>query len=391
MRGNDEGRIFFRIEHNGKRRLLDSGQSVGPSEWDAERSCINPGNAVGARKNELENIAENLKTDLEKLRSIVRQLKQEGRTFSPADVVEEYRRETRQTDFLTFMQRLADTLRAMGKERTAETYHAALHRFKCFRCGIELPLSEMDADLMLEYETYLRRSGISANTSSFYMRNLRAAYNRAVERGLVTQQYPFRHVYTGVDKTMKRAISLKAVRQILQMDLSKRRALAFARDMFLFSFYMRGMSFVDMAYLRKKDLNDGVLSYRRRKTGQQLFIKWEKCMQEIVARYDTGHSPYLLPIISNPAADSRHQYLNALHKVNRHLREIGQKLHLNAPLTTYVARHAWASIARSRKVPLSVISEALGHDSESTTRIYLASFDNMAIDKANSEILKSLF
>lgn len=152
--------------------------------------------------------------------------------------------------------------------------------------------------MMVAYEAYLKRNGVSPNTSSFYMRNLRAVYNRAVEKGLVEQKFPFKHVYTGVEKTAKRAIPLMAVRKIKELDLSSSPALDFARNMFLFSFYTRGMSFVDMAYLRKKDLNNGILSYRRRKTGQQLFIKWEKCMQEIADKYNTEYSTYLLPVIS---------------------------------------------------------------------------------------------
>ena len=222
------------------------------------------------------------------------------------------------------------------------------------------------------------------------MRNLRAVYNRAVEKELTPQRFPFKHVYTGIGKTVKRAVPIKVIKQIKEMDLSYSSSLDFARDMFLFSFYTRGMSLVDMAYLRKKDLANGILSYRRRKTGQQLFIKWEKPMQEIADKYDTKNSIYLLPIIKHSSIEERTQYIYAGHNINRNLKIIGRKLGLSIPLTMYVARHAWASIAKSKNVPLSVISEGMGHDSEATTRIYLASLDNMAIDKANSLILKSL-
>mgnify|MGYP002519316255 FL=1 len=120
-------------------------------------------------------------------------------------------------------------------------------------------------------------------------------------------------------------------------------------------------------------------------------VKWEKCMQEIVDRYATGDSVYLLPIIdSNSNVDERRQYLNMAHNVNRSLKTIGELLGLSMPLTMYVARHSWASIARSKNVPLSVISAGMGHDSEATTRIYLAELDTIAVDKANSMILRSL-
>lgn len=149
----------------------------------------------------------------------------------------------------------------------------------------EVLFDQINADLIAEYEAYLKGRGNSPNTISFYMRILKAVYNRATEDGLTEQRHPFKSVYTGVEKTLKRAISLGDLKCIKGLDLSLKPNLDFARDMFLFCFYTRGMSFIDMAYLRKKDLQNGILSYRRRKTGQQLFIKWERCMQEIVDKY----------------------------------------------------------------------------------------------------------
>ena len=160
--------------------------------------------------------------------------------------------------------------------------------------------------------------------------------------------------------------------------------------MFLFSFYTRGMSFVDIAYLKKADLKSGVLTYRRQKTGRRLSIKWEKPMQEILDRYGHNDSPYLFPVIRDTAKDAVRQYRSAAHFINGKLKELGKRLGLGMPLTMYVARHAWASIARSKNVPLATISEAMGHDSENTTKIYLASLDTSQVDKENDIILKSL-
>lgn len=259
-----------------------------------------------------------------------------------------------------------------------------------FMEGRDVLPDDMDSDLMVAYEAWLESGGVSMNTVSFYMRNLRAVYNRAVEKGLTVQRFPFRHVYTGVEKTTKRAVPLHVIKRLKSLDLSLEPAKAYARDMLLFSFYTRGMAMVDMAFLKKKDLDNGILSYRRKKTGQQLLIKWEPCMQEIVDRYDIPGSPYLLPVIGRPGADERKQYINASHRINRHLKAIGKELGMSIPLTHYVARHSWASAARSKNIPISVISEGMGHDSETTTRIYLASLDTATIDKANRLILKSL-
>jgi len=180
------------------------------------------------------------------------------------------------------------------------------------------------------------------------------------------------------------------IRQIKDMDLTSFPTMDYARDMFMFSFYTRGMSFVDMAFLKKKNLQNGTLSYRRQKTNQQLFIKWEKPMQDILKKYDTRGTSYLLPIIKDTNKNVRLQYKNAAHLINKKLKQLGEKLEIPAPLTMYVARHSWASIAKSKNIPISVISEGMGHDSENTTRIYLASLDTSVVDKANKLILKSL-
>ena len=137
-------------------------------------------------------------------------------------------------------------------------------------------------------------------------------------------------------------------------------------------------------------MQNGVLTCRRQKANRQLSIKWERPMQEIIDKYDTAGSPYLLPIIRDLNIDRRKQYKNASHLVNNKLKKIGEQLGLGISLTSYVARHAWASIAKSKNIPISTISEALGHDSETTTRIYLTSLDTSSVDKANSIVLNLL-
>lgn len=289
-----------------------------------------------------------------------------------------------------FMQETIVQLQKLGKTRTAETYQSALASFMRFREGKDVLISHIKDNLIVAYENSMKASGLSSNTTSFYMRILRAVYNRAVKQGITKQRYPFQYVYTGVAKTRKRAVDISIVRRLAEMDLDRNPSAALARDMFLFSFYTRGMSFVDMAYLRKSDLSRGILTYRRRKTGQNLFIRWEKCMDEIVSSYDNPSSFYLLPIITSSDTDERQQYINMSHKINRSLKSLGKKLGLPAPLTMYVARHTWANAARKKKIPISVISEGMGHTSEMTTRIYLSSLDADIIDRANKKILRLL-
>lgn len=385
------GTIFYQVIHNRVSRQKKTGYHLYEDEWNKNSSEIILPSSNEGRKLYLLDLSDKIRNDLKQLHQIVSTFESSRNNFSADDVITEFMLNTPNNSFFSFMEDIITNLKILGKIRTSETFTTTLNSFKRFRKNKDLALDDVDSDIMMAYEAYLKNSGVCLNSSSFYMRNLRSVYNRAVEKELIQQRYPFKHVYTGIDKTVKRAVPLKVLKQIKNMDLSMNSNMDFARDMFLFSFYTRGMSFVDMAFLRKKDLNGGILSYRRRKTGQLLFIKWEKCMQEIVDKYDNSQSSYLLPII-NPLSEieERKQYIYAGHNINRSLKIIGKELSLSVPLTMYVSRHAWASIAKSKNVPISVISEGMGHDSETTTRIYLASLDTIAIDKANNMILSSL-
>lgn len=390
--GTGEGTLVYKVTHRRVTRQITTGYRLYPQEWDGAHSkVVIPSDRDSRRQAYLKALKEKIADDMTLFREIIALLDCTGGHYTADEVVGQYRIPPETGGFMCFARSLTTELKRTGRERTAERYTTVLNSFRRFLAERgDIPLNRIESALMVEYESHLKAEGICPNSSSFYMRGLWAVYNRAVEKGLTVQRNPFRHVYTGIDKTVKRAIPLKAVRQIRDQDLRLEPTMDWARDLFMFSFYTRGMSFIDMAYLKKSDLKNGVLSYRRQKTGQRLFIKWEKPMQEIVSRYDTSGTPYLLPVIRDMRTDGRKQYKSAAHRVNRLLKKLGMRLGLAIPLTMYVARHGWASIAKSRNIPVSIISEAMGHDSEKTTLIYLASLDTSAIDKANSLILKAL-
>ncbi len=385
---NREGTIYYQIIQNRVIRQLKTDYRLFMHEWDEEENSIITTN--DSRQNYLQSIEERIDWDIKRLQSIINQLENKRVKYTADDIISTFQKQANEQSLFNFMQGVIAQLQQMGKQRTSETYRCTLKSFMQFREDKDLLLEDIDSDLMLMYEAYLRGRGLTKNSTSFYMRILRAVYNRAVEKDLTTNRNPFKHVYTGIDKTIKRAIPLKAIKQIKNLDLSLQPSLDFARDMFLFSFYTRGMSFIDMAYLKKKDLSNGILSYRRRKTGQQLFIRWEKCMQEIVNKYDNPQSEFLLPIIKRADKDNRLQYQSALRFVNNHLKSVVALLNIGITISMYTARHSWASIAKSKNIPISVISEGMGHDSEMTTQIYLASLDNAVVDRANAQILKDL-
>lgn len=386
-----EGTLFYQVIHGRVARQVNTGYKVYPCEWDAVHAEIIFPTGVGdCRSNYLASLQEILHENSKRFKNIIARLERTGEDYTAEEVVKCYLIPSNDKSFISFACEIIRQMKQIGKPRTAERYTTVMNSFRRFRGENDIPLDEVDSDLMVRYENFLKEAGACPNTTSYYMRGLRAIYNRAVEKELTIQRSPFKYVYTGIDKTIKRAVPLNIIRQIRDLDLTLSPATEFARDIFMFSFYTRGMSFIDMAFLKKKDLRNGILSYRRQKTGQRLSIKWEKPMQEIIDKYDIGDTPYLLPIIKNMDVDARRQYKSTAHLVNDKLRRLGEKLGLAIPLTTYVARHGWASIARSKNIPLAIISEAMGHDSEKTTRIYLASLDTSAVDKANRQILKAL-
>lgn len=382
-----EGTIYYQIIHKRVIRQIKTDYRILADEWDEKNGAVMI--ATDSRSSVLRSVKERINRDVKRLNTVISRLQGGSKEFTANDIVEGFHESVNEQSFSQFMESIIIQLKRLNRERTAETYTATLNSFMRFRKDNDVLLDEINSDLMMEYEAYLKMLGVTMNTVSFYMRILRAGYNRAVEKGLTEQRNPFQHVYTGIDKTVKRAIPLKAIKRIKELDLSLKPSLDFARDMFLFSFYTRGMSFIDMAYLRKKDLQNGILSYRRRKTGQQLFIRWEKCMQEIIDKYPETGTDYLLPIIKT-SGNERQQYRNALRLVNNKLKGISAMTGLQTNLTMYVSRHSWASIAKSKNVPLAIISEGMGHDSEATTQIYLASLDSSLIDKANGMILNNL-
>ncbi len=387
-----EGALYFQVIHNRVVKQVKTDYRIYEYEWDKRRGEIVKEYPFATERNAaLKIIRDKVAWEQRKLEQIAMSFEDIGKPYTIEDIICRYKESASdKTTVFEYMRRQSERMKKLGRLRTGETYLQTLRSFMRFRNGIDLYFDMLNADIVEQYESFMRANHLSRNTTSFYMRILRCIYNRAVEDGLTTQADPFRRVYTGVDKTAKRAITLKEIKRIKELDLTDKPDLDYARDIFLFSFYLRGMSFIDLAYLRKRDLSNGYITYNRKKTGQQLTIRWEQSMQEIVDIYPENPTQYLLPIITRQNGTERKQYLNKILFVNRKLKQIAKLAKISTPLTMYVSRHSWASIAKSKNVPLSVISEGMGHDNEETTRIYLASIQTNQIDEANSRILKDL-
>lgn len=384
-----EGAIFYQVIHERATKHILTDYHIFPDEWNAKTAKV----IVGKRSNRqsvIFTIKERIKWDLERLHRLISGLEKKGNSYTTDDVIDEFKRYEQECSLFNFMELQIVKLKHKGKSRTAETYVSTLNSFKKFRNNEDIMMDALTSDIMEDYEAFLQKRGNIPNTISFYMRILRAIYNRAVEQELIEHRNPFRRVYTGVDKTQKRALPMSVIKKIHALDLGLNPALDYARDMFMMSFFLRGMSFIDMAFLRKTDLKNGSITYRRRKTNQKLTIGWTREMQTLLDKYPENPTQYILPIIQKEGIDERLRYRSAGYNINRSLKKIAKLVNVNIPLTLYCARHSWASAAKAKGIPLSVISEGMGHDSETTTQIYLASLETSVVDDANSLILSDL-
>lgn len=383
-----EGSLHFQVIHHRTVRTIATDCRIHLNEWNEHTSFIR---ITGSpeRQAQLQLMASRLRWNTRQLTDIIKEKELSRIEYTTDDIVTAYRLLPSNQTWFCFIRSMIALKTKVGRLGTAKTYRDALASFTHFREGEDIAIDVLDAELISQYEAWLKGRGLKRNSSSCYLRTLRTLYRKAVEKGLTRNQDIFRHVFTGFASTAKRAIPMESVRSISRLQLTEGTPLAFARDMFLLSLYLQGMSFVDMAYLRKSDLHNGILQYNRKKTGQSLTISWEPPMQDIVEEYadQTADSPYLLPIITRQDGTEREQYNRMEHKINRYLKKIGVMAGLQIPLTTYVSRHTWASTMRDIGCDLSVISRGLGHESLKTTQIYLSTIDTTTVAEANRKMI----
>ncbi len=379
------GTIFYQISHRRTTQQITTSIKLHPHEWDPvkERIMIDVNNRV---------IVQNrIDCDTALLKHIVKDFEHKETNYSAYDIVRLYKSMECNISVFDFMHTQIQLMRDSNRLGTALNYEKTLKNFTEFLGGVDLPIPVINEQLIAEYNAFLIKRGMVRNSISFYMRIMRAVYNKAVRQKLVNQTYPFADVYTGIDKTRKRAVSESVISQLYKLNLTENSSLALARDIFIFSYCTRGMAFVDIAYLKKENIQNDVICYTRRKTGQLLSIRIESSIRLIIDRYSSNLSPYVFPILTSlDIKQSYEEYVTAINNYNRLLKILSKMLPDSCKLTSYTSRHSWATAARNHNVPISVISAGMGHSTELTTRIYLSTLENSVIDDANKGIIKEL-
>ncbi len=406
--GSDEGKLFIRVIHHRQYKDIATQHKIHSPEWDPVGGRIIYHHDSPERNNHLALIEGSLRNDLSTLRVIEKQLAGKG-TYSARDVVDAFKGTSLDTyNLMAYCDVVSKRLIALGQERTARAYRSAVRSLAIFRGAKSLSLDDITQSLMREYESYLKKSGLEMNTISFYLRNLRALYYRAVADRLIElrAENPFIGVYTGVCISKKRALNtdeLKAFRntgkklraEATNSGSRKQHNIAVLWDTLLYFNFCtegRGISWVDMAFLKKSDMREETFTYRRKKTGRPLEVFITPYMRRIIDHFaaQTEGSPYVFPVVDPRRGNERRQYESGLRSQNDRLGVLSRMAGIPKKVTTHVSRHTWATTARNEGVEIPVISEMLGHSDIRVTYRYLDSIENDLMIRVTKRVSKAL-
>lgn len=380
---NRELPIKIRVCKDRKTRYINLGVSTKMEHWDFEK---NQPKADCPNRELLEKL---IASKISEVKSKIVELKSEDKEFSATTLVYKVSNPVKLVTvgelFRQHLSRLEEEKRTGYRLSIQQTYNSLIK----FNRHLDIPFSEMDYNWLRRYETLLRKQGKSENTIGIRFRTIRMIFNLAIEMEVVKPEYyPFKKFKVSKlhQDTAKRAITKDDVQAIINYPTAgKGFYVCLAIDLFTFSYFMGGINFVDMAFLTERNVIDNRLIYTRKKTGKLINLPLQERAALLLKRYKDKSKPYLFPILSD-FHKTEQQRLNRLHKVitkvNTVLKSLGEELNIPVKLTTYVARHSYATILKRAGVPTSIICESLGHSSEKVTQVYLDSFENSQIDKA---------
>ena len=383
---NGEHPLMIRLCKGKKLKYVGLGISVLPQHWDfkkntPKRNCYN-------RELILKIINENINKYSEQLLS----LKASNKDFTLNSLTESFNTVVTKYTVIELLNIHINQLIKEDRLRYAAVFKELRNSLLQFNKHLNIYFSDIGVKWLKNYETWLRQKNLKDNSISIRFRSLRTLYNIAIDKGSVKMDsYPFKDykVSKFSKETIKRAITKEDIMKIISYETGDK-STQLAIDIFSFSYFCGGIHFKDIAYLTKENLIDNKLVYFRKKTKKLIKIPVKDIAMDIISKYENPNNKYLFPIFTG-YHKTELQRENRLHKiismVNTKLKLIGKELNLPINLTTYVARHSFATVLKRAGVPTSIISETLGHSSEKITQIYLDSFDNEQVDKAMENLL----
>lgn len=384
--------LVFRITYNRSTINLLTGINIYSENWNSTGSTIN---------NSCINYKELKKTLLTKyaaLQKHILQLEDDG-IFSfenLRELVNKGKAIKKHTTFLSFANKLITDMMDIRRTGNAIVYQTAVNRLLNYCNDKSITFERINYNLLEAFKQQLIKDGIKTNSISNYLRTIRAIYNKAIKEKIVDKScYPFGEVQIKTERTAKRAIQLSDVQSIYAVEYKANTPKWHAKNYFLLSFYLRGISFTDLAYLKTDNQAKDRVLYSRRKTKAKLNIQITDTAMDILNLYQDENKKYFLPVLpSNIIEDglaAKKIIYQWIKTTNKWLRKIAQDLSIEADITTYVTRHSWATIAKRLGYSNEIIAEALGHEhGNRVTNIYLDKFDINTIDEMNEVIIHSV-
>jgi len=392
------GTLTLRIIRNRVTRIISTPYLLSPCEWDGvHQKVVVSNNTLPKRKRELAIISGKIKKDRQLVLDMAAILEYRG-DYSSTDLANNFREQQQGILFCEYINRKVKKLKDANRFGTAHALEYSVLSFLKFLENRDIRFDSINSVLIKNYERYLQQNGKSRNTISSYIRPLRASYNEILNEKIFivrrTKSNPFSGVFTGNAKTQKRAITAGSISRLMEVKPHPENSLALSRDLFLFSLFTQGMTFSDTVNLKKENIEGDILLYNRKKTGQRITVKLESYTKAIIDRYVVPHSDYIFPILreyENSNEFARWKAINSTLAIyNRNLNRLAKMAGIDGHLTGYVSRHTWASLASQEGTSIATISKGMGHESEKTTRIYVAQLNYSDVEEANKKILSLL-
>ena len=382
--------LIMRVGFNNQTIGIPTGYSFRENDWDAKTRKVKKSFEGTSSVTRLNNALQKQKTDA---MDIIVKLHESGelQRMTVGDIKNRIVQKQGNDSFFAFGKKLIEELKTAKRYGTARTYHTTLNVLKGFNKDKDLPLKSLNYDFLKRFETHhLAKDGNSPNGLAVYMRTIRAIYNYAIKAGVAEKEwYPFADYTIKTVATEKRALDWELLKKIIELQLKPGDILFNARNYFVASYMMYGMNFTDMAFLKKTDMVNGRINYRRRKTSKLYDVKITPALQHIIDHYINRDKPleYIFPILKRDSLMMQYKDIEwARKRYNKKLKFIANKCGIEGNLTSYVSRHSFATQAMLQAVPLNAISSMLGHSSLKTTEVYLKSLPSNILDDYNERV-----
>lgn len=383
--------ILLRLTHHRASTHINTGISILEKDWDNTKRVIKTTYKGTESVARLNNILQKKKVEL---MDFVTKLYEQKTldSYSVSELKNMFEKRFNQLSFFDFTERQIEYMMSVNRIGNARSYKIALGVLRTFNKEKDLSFQELNYNFLKRFETAHLQKGNSLNGLAAYVRTLKAIYNKAIKEGFVDKElYPFDKYKVKVSKTRKRAISAEAIKRIADLKLPKKHPLFDKRNLFLISFYLRGMPFADLAYLKLSDLIDGRIVYQRKKTDKPYNIKITDEVAVILEHYikNKTENNFVFPIIKRDSLIDQYKDVEwARKKYNEGLKELAILCSIKENLTSYVSRHSFATRAKNLGVPIATISDMLGHADTKTTEIYLDSLQSDLMDEAHEKIIR---